>query len=192
VWGTGSQDSIWTQTSDSATAGPGSGGGGGGGLAAGGGNGGAAGSYGGGGGGAGEGDVDGTGGVGKQGIIVITYTPAAASTAPDAPTNLVSTSVTGAVSLSWTAPASSGSSNLETYGVWRATSPFTATTSATLIASFATSSGTSYSDSSALHGSIYYYRVTATNGTATSSLSNQKSSGSNSGRIIRLAGMRLH
>jgi hypothetical protein len=107
---------------------------------------------------------------------------------PDTPTNLITTSVTGAVNLSWTAPTSSGSSNLETYGIWRATSPFTATTTATLIASFATSSGTSYSDSSAVHGTVYYYRVTATNSSATSSLSNQKSSGSNSGRIIRLKG----
>jgi fibronectin type 3 domain-containing protein len=132
----------------------------------------------------------GTGGTSGQGLIVITYTPVVES-APDAPTNLTTTSITGAVNLSWTAPASSGSSNLKTYGVWRSTSSFTATTSATVIASFATSTGTSYSDTSAVHGTTYYYRVTATNGTATSSLSNQRASGSNSGRIIRLGGLRL-
>jgi hypothetical protein len=109
---------------------------------------------------------------------------------PDAPANLLTTSVTGAVNLSWTAPASDGGANLESYGIWRATSPFTDTANATLIASIATTS-TSYSDTSAVHGTVYYYRVTATNSTATSSLSNQKSSGSNSGRIIRLGGMRL-
>ncbi|OGG60690.1 hypothetical protein A2765_03830 [Candidatus Kaiserbacteria bacterium RIFCSPHIGHO2_01_FULL_56_24] len=110
------------------------------------------------------------------------------STPADPPTGLTTTSNTGNVSLSWTTPASTGSSNLETYGVWRATAPFTATSSATLITSFATSTGTTYSDTSASHGTVYYYRVTATNATATSSLSNQKSSSSNSGRVIRLTG----
>jgi hypothetical protein len=105
----------------------------------------------------------------------------------DAPTNLTTTSVTGSIDLSWSAPAGD---DLETYGVWRATSPFTATTSATLIASFATSTGTTYADTSAVRGISYYYRVTASNSTATSSLSNQMHSGTNSGRVIRLGGNR--
>ena len=108
---------------------------------------------------------------------------------PDAPTALTTTSSTGSVDLSWTAPADDGGSNLETYGVWRATSPFTETSSATLITSFATSTGTTYSDTTASHGTIYYYSVTATNQAATSTLSNQRSSGPNSGRVIRLGGM---
>lgn len=189
--GAGGTEVIWTSTL-SATAGPSGGGGGAGGNLSTsfpdsniGGAGGISGGYGGGGGGGG--DNDGTAGSGRQGIIVITYT-AVVSTLPDAPTNLITTSITGGVSLSWTAPASSGSSNLETYGVWRATSPFTATTSAALLISIATTS-TSYSDTSAVRGTIYFYRVTATNGTATSSLSNQKSSSSNSGRVIRLGGL---
>jgi hypothetical protein len=64
------------------------------------------------------------------------------------------------------------------------------TTSATLIASIATTS-TSYSDTSVVIRTNYFYRVTATNASATSTLSNQRMSNSNSGRIIRLGGMRL-
>ena len=79
--GNGAQDTIWTQTSDSATAGP-AGGGGGGGTNAGTGIGLAGGSasagYGSGGGGGGWGDpTSGNGGAGRQGIIVINYTPTA-------------------------------------------------------------------------------------------------------------------
>ena len=107
---------------------------------------------------------------------------------PHAPTALTTTSNTGSVGLSWTVPADNGTSNLETYGVWRHTSPFTATSSATLITSFATSTGTTYSDTTVSHGTVYYYSVTATNQAATSLLSNQRSSGPNSGRIIRLKG----
>jgi hypothetical protein len=82
--GTGAQDDIaaWVQTSDSATAGPSGGGGGGGyGLFNVGGAGGASGAgYGGAGGGGGESGTaaSGNGGNGRQGIIVITYTPAVA------------------------------------------------------------------------------------------------------------------
>jgi hypothetical protein len=75
--GQGAQDTIWTQTSDSATAGPGGAGGGGGAT---GGAAGAGGSstngYGGGGGGGGGAISSGNGGAGRQGIIIITYTPA--------------------------------------------------------------------------------------------------------------------
>jgi hypothetical protein len=74
--GQGAQEDLWIQTSDSATAGPGGGGGGGGGAtttAGAGGN--AANGYGGGGGGGGEATTDGAGGAGRQGLIVITYTP---------------------------------------------------------------------------------------------------------------------
>jgi hypothetical protein len=77
--GNGGASVIWTQTSDSATAGTGGGGGGGdGGNAGDGCGGGAGGLYGGGGGGAGDtaSGVQRDGGAGAQGIIVITYTPA--------------------------------------------------------------------------------------------------------------------
>lgn len=132
-------------------------------------------------------DSDGTSG---WGAAIATFKVAGGGGgALDAPTNLTTTSATGRVDLSWTAPTSTTA--FDTYGIWRATSPFTATTSATLIASIATTS-TSYSDTSAARGTVYFYRVTATNSTATSSLSNQRASGSNSGRIIRLGGMRLH
>jgi hypothetical protein len=126
-------------------------------------------------------------GDGADGRVEITYTPAATQTEPDAPANLVTTSTVAAVLLNWTAPESSGDSNLETYGVWRHTSPFSATSSATLIASIATTS-TSYTDSTAVHGIAYYYGVTAVNAEGESDFSNQRASGSNSGRIIRLKG----
>jgi hypothetical protein len=131
--------------------------------------------------------IYGEGGDGADGRVEITYTPAATQTEPDAPANLVTTSTVAAVLLNWTAPESSGDSNLETYGVWRHTSPFSATSSATLIASIATTS-TSYTDSTAVHGIAYYYGVTAVNAEGESDFSNQRASGSNSGRIIRLKG----
>jgi hypothetical protein len=59
-----------------------------------------------------------------------------------------------------------------------------------LLASISTTT-TTYSDTSTVHGTVYYYRVTATNSTATSTLSNQRSSGKNNGRIIRMRGVRL-
>jgi len=102
---------------------------------------------------------------------------------PDAPTALITTSNTGSVGLSWTAPGSAG---LETYGIYRDTTP----TATTLLASIATTS-TTYSDTSAVHGTVYYYRVTASTASATSTYSNERSSGPNSGRVIRLKGVRL-
>ena len=77
--GEGGLDSIWTQTSDSAVAGPGGGGGGAGGAGGQGGDGGTgvADTYGGGGGGSGfDSSANfGVAGAGRQGIIVLTYTP---------------------------------------------------------------------------------------------------------------------
>lgn len=79
----GSQDSIWSQTSDNSLAGPGSGGGGNGNnanLAAGNGA-----LYGGGGGGGAFNGTNQNGGTGGQGIIVVTYTP----TSTPSPSNMV-------------------------------------------------------------------------------------------------------
>lgn len=78
--GDGSQDSIWTQTSDSSLAGPGSGGGGSGGTSNVVGAGGAL--YGGGGGGGSFNGSNNDGGQGGQGIIVVTYTPTLSTTNP--------------------------------------------------------------------------------------------------------------
>lgn len=108
---------------------------------------------------------------------------------PSSPRALQTTSVTGEVDLSWSAPLSAGLSGIETYAIWRATSPFIETADATLLTSFSTSSGTTYSDTSVSRGSTYYYGITASNDIATSSLSNIRSSSSNSGRVIRLGGL---
>ncbi|WP_367238419.1 fibronectin type III domain-containing protein [Hyphomicrobium sp.] len=115
----------------------------------------------------------------------MTYTPVVS---PDAPTNLLTTSIVGGVSLSWAAPASSGSSGITSYKIYRnTTSPAT-----TLLATETSTTTATHSDTSAVHGTVYYYRVTAVNAAGESDYSNQRASGSNSGRIIRLGGMRLH
>lgn len=122
--------------------------------------------------------------------VSFTISIAGAAAEMTAPQDLITTSTNAGVNLNWTAPSSPGASSLETYGVWRSTVPFTATTSAALIASIS-AAGTTYSDTSAAHGTTYYYRVSATNSTATSSLSNQRSSNANNGRIVRMKGVRL-
>lgn len=101
-----------------------------------------------------------------------------------APTNLITTSITGAVSLSWTAPASSGTSGITSYKIYRDTTPG----ATTLLYNQTSTTSATYTDGSAVHGIAYYYRVTAVNAAGESDYSNQRASGSNSGRIIRLKG----
>jgi fibronectin type 3 domain-containing protein len=115
---------------------------------------------------------------------VITYTPIV-STAPSAPTNLTSTSVNGGVSLSWTAPSSDP--GITSYGIYRDT----VASSTSLFAVTTSTSTATYTDSTTVRGTNYYYRVVAVNSVGTSTYSNEKYSGSNSGRIIRMRGMRL-
>jgi hypothetical protein len=177
---------IWTQTSNSATAGPGGGGG-------------AAGAgfcyspavgangslYGGGGaGGAHDPECGGQfdGGSGAQGIVVITYT-AQSGLVPDAPPNLTTSSVTGGVSLSWT--AASSSPGVTSYGIYRDT----VASSTTLLGVTTSTTTATYTDSTATRGIKYFYRVVAVNSVGTSTYSNEKVSGANSGRIIRLGGL---
>ncbi len=82
----------------------------------------------------------------------------AALTIPAAPENIVASSTDGEVSLGW--DASTGATG---YDVLRGTSPGGAyTTIATGV------TGTSYIDTTALAGTIYYYAIAATNGSGSS------------------------
>ena len=78
-----------------------------------------------------------------------------AGTLPSAPTNLAAAQTTGMVSLTWSAPASSGSSAVTSYSVFRGTSSLL--TDQVSIASVTT---TSYIDTKATVGT-YYYTVRA-------------------------------
>lgn len=110
-----------------------------------------------------------------------------ASNPPSAPQTLTSSSSAGSVNLDWSAPADAGTSNMLTYEIYRHTSTFTATPTATFVASIATTS-TAYSDTGATHGTNYYYGVTATNSEGEGALSNLVFTSPNSGRVIRLGG----
>lgn len=76
------------------------------------------------------------------------------TTSPSAPTGLAATVTTSQVALSWT-----GSAGATAYKIYRGTS----TGSYTLLASPA-GTGTTYTDSTAVNGTTYFYAVTATNG----------------------------
>ena len=82
---------------------------------------------------------------------------------PAAPTGLSATGTCTAVDLSWTA-----SSGATSYEIWRTTNS-NCTTGA---ASIGTSATTTYSDTSAVAGTTYYYTVKAVNTCGTSGISN--------------------
>ena len=99
----------------------------------------------------------------------VSATPAP-GTPPSAPQNL--TAVTASrkgVALQWSPPASSGSSTVTGYDVYRSTTAGTET----LLASGVP--GTSYQDSSAKRGVSYYYVVTAVNSAGQGASSNEAS-----------------
>src|SRR4029450_9796461 len=85
-------------------------------------------------------------------------TPVAPATPPSAPQNLQATGGNAQVSLTWSAPASDGGSQVTGYKIYRSTSPGTET----LLPS-PPGTGTSYSDLTALNGTTYYYKVSAVN-----------------------------
>jgi fibronectin type 3 domain-containing protein len=85
-----------------------------------------------------------------------TATPAAASTAPNAPT-VAASAGNANVALSWTVPANGGSA-ITGYKMYRGTT----SGGETLLTSVGAST-TSYADNSASNGTTYYYQVTATN-----------------------------
>lgn len=72
--------------------------------------------------------------------------------------------------LTWSLPASAGSSALTGYDVYRRT----ASTSYALVTSLSASQR-SYRDQTTSSGTLYYYEVTAKNAAGTSALSNEAS-----------------
>lgn len=170
--GNGGQQLLWTQGSG---AGPGGGGGGGGGSASSGspqaGYGGQGGGYGGGGGGGADGNTvslanNSSGGVGAQGVIVITYIPFI----PDPPTyTLTATADTDSINLTWATPASDGGSPITGYKIYRDTTAGATTLLATVGVT------TAYDDTTATPNTTYYYRVRATNSVGDFAYSNEDS-----------------
>src|SRR5216684_4089922 len=96
-------------------------------------------------------------------------TPTAAPTVPSAPQNLTASAGNASVLLSWAAPASNGGAPVGSYNVWRSTSSGTES----LLTSGVV--GTSYTDSSALNGITYFYKVAAVNSVGSGPLSNEAS-----------------
>ena len=92
----------------------------------------------------------------------LTVTTASAS-APTEPTNLTGVAGSGRVALSWTA-----SSGATAYNVYRGT-----VLDGESLTPIATVAGTSYTDTSATNGTLYFYEVAATNGVGISPDSNQ-------------------
>ena len=93
------------------------------------------------------------------------------ATVPSAPQSLTATGHNGSASLSWATPSSNGGSPITGYNVYRGTSP--GGESATPIATGVTT--TSYTDTSAVNGTTYYYTVAAVNAVGVSAPSNEAS-----------------
>jgi hypothetical protein len=111
-----------------------------------------------------------------------------AGSAPSAPLNLTLSSAVGSnVALSWDTP-SSGAAGIDNYSIYRGT-PQTRhrSTRRSRTQRQATSTQT-YTDTAAVGGMPFFYRVTATNAVGTSTYSNQVSGLGGTGRIIRLKG----
>ena len=76
---------------------------------------------------------------------------------PGAPTGLTGTAGNAQVVLAWTAPASTGGSQITGYRIYRGTT----TGGETLLASVAVGAG--YTDTAVTNGTTYFYQVTARN-----------------------------
>jgi parallel beta-helix repeat protein len=107
----------------------------------------------------------------NTGVGVRTYDDAGAfeyQAPPAAPTPQATANATS-VTLSWTGPPP-GTPTIDTYTIYRGTSPGTETQLATV-----SGPATQYTDSAVTVGTTYYYQVTATNSTGTSVLSQETS-----------------
>ena len=95
-------------------------------------------------------------------------TPVAAATVPGAPSLDSATAGSGSVALAWTAPASNGGAAITGYRVYRGTFSGGETFLATL------GNVTGFTDSTAVNGTTYYYKVTASNSVGEGGLSNER------------------
>jgi fibronectin type 3 domain-containing protein len=108
--------------------------------------------------------------VGEGGLSnELSATPSAPATVPGAPTMSSATPGNGSVALKWNAPGSSGGAAITAYKVYRSTSSGSETLLTTL------GNVTSFTDTSAVNGIKYFYKVSAVNsageGAASSELS---------------------
>lgn len=90
------------------------------------------------------------------------------STAPSAPLSPSATPGNNQVALSWTVPASNGGSAITGYKIYRSLT----TNTETLLASPA-GTGTAYTDSTAVNGTQYFYKISAVNAIGESVLSSE-------------------
>src|SRR5260370_14635615 len=93
------------------------------------------------------------------------------ATVPSAPQSLAAVAANSAVSLAWSAPACDGGSAITGYNVYRGTTA--GGESATPLA--ANVSARNFTDTSAVNGTTYFYRVAAVNAVGTSPQSNEVS-----------------
>ena len=96
-------------------------------------------------------------------------TPQPTATVPSAPSALTAQSGNGFVSLSWTAPTSTGGATITGYNVYRGAAPNAEST--TPVATNV--NRTSYVDNGLVNGTTYYYRVAAVNAVGTSPQSSE-------------------
>jgi hypothetical protein len=101
-------------------------------------------------------------------LVRVVYTPPA-DTEPDAPTSLDAVAGYGRVNLTWVTPASDGGDPITGYKVYRDTT----TSPTTLIGTLGVVN--SYWDGAVTNGTLYYYRVKATNSIGDSVYSNEDS-----------------
>jgi fibronectin type 3 domain-containing protein len=93
-------------------------------------------------------------------------TPSAVATAPGAPTGLAAAAGNSQVSLSWSAPASNGGSAITGYNIYRST-----TSGTEIKVASPAGTGTTYTDTSLVNGTAYFYKVSAVNAISEGSLS---------------------